>query len=635
MIKTNIEDWVLLYEPWATTLIPHLNGRSVIKIQKISDIPDKILKAATTLFVIGPREWADLYELLNIRQVYDIVIGILPMENKQKAVDKIAMYKDFNIIGEDIVIDRINTGSTYSLDQLKIYPEGSINHFDELLDQLNRSFRYFSIVSHGRGDVVYFPFAVLCGKKEGISGIEDKNLPHCFYHNECFYKGRPIIKMQDIKSNIIFLNSCSSLNGTNGLFNEAYGLDSEVFEKENIYALIGSPMNRYGDSDQSILFSILLDSGYSIGEIVQLIDDTVTMRNIENRTLLIYGDPTLRLVESFNNNVFHIEENSSLIKLNSPVRAIYYKQNPVQNEILFIEGITNVKILPTRKGYFILPNQGVIEPGNYHVNRVALVDYIKDIKDRINNPIRILDNIKLLGINPASVSGKIRELQMNSLSIERILIDLTQSFSMKSFEKLQKKIMNISHDILLVQKTIVLELVKKTHKTNFHFFESYKRECIRKTLVSETLCHYCGKGTVKNKWVHPFQYNFEREVLQCLRCGYLNDRAVGYENEASIKINRPLRLGQTEEIEVHFSQSHAKNTVVALCMVDINKYGEQSPVFDIKLLEEDKGDIKFTLTIPAALPAHHYWLRLYVFNDKGIHSYGTNIFLEPLKSPQD
>jgi hypothetical protein len=603
-------------------------------IEKVEDVFNFSYTKITSVLVILPNSLLNLYKLMKLRQQENVVVGILPMEKVGQVKEKLTRYKKLDLYEENLIIDRINKGGSYKDGRVKVFSEGSIDDFQQTLSLLRDTYSSICLTSHGRGDVIYLPHAILCGKKESaVNTVPDGefNLPHCHFTGECFYKGREIIKVQQLQYNFLFLNSCSSLNGREGLFNESYAIDQSLLSGKDSLAVIGSPMNRYGNHEQSLMFTYLLNEGLKLSSILNLIEDTVETVELEFKTLLIYGDPQLRTPRSLENiEIINIDkETRGLLSTKDHNKIHLITSDFSEDETIYIDG-KDVSVLRTRIGFFVIPIKGEYSNESYKWERVNRSELFKSIIE-INQGVSLFKNLRLYGMKINESPGKLKELESRSTGLEREYLKFLKSNEGSYYKKITKNIKRINSELNIKRDLIVKGLIDSSHKSNLHFYENYRYECLLEDfIVSDGKCPYCDNEIMISKWKHPLKERFSRTLKQCYRCGYLSDTPKTEKSSfAKIVTQSPLKVGESSKVTVSFEEEINGDVILAVVLMDIAKFGIEEPIYDTKFLSfTNQKDFHFNLDIPKDLPLHHYWLRVYMLQSGNISSFYTNIWLK-------
>ena len=622
------EHWVVLYKPWFEVLAPLLENRPITAVQCLEEIREK-RAGSVTLMIIGPSSLTNPFQALALRQRLDMPLGLLPATTVEEAQQSIihAACQNTPLPNEDILIDRTTQGDARLSTQRRIFPEGSIVHDSQMFSLLTHPVRLLAITGHGRNDVVHLPHALLCGRN-GTSeqfGENDK-LAVCAFSGKCFHKEQRRISPLDLQASILFLNSCSAITGSSGIFSPDFSLDAAILKNKRISHFIGSPVIHHGESAQAELLSILLDHGVSIGQAVEIIDNASLLQSIDTQSLLIYGDPSAQFPSSASDPIFIAERSSETCELVANCSLLFVPILPIPEEILTVEAPVPLRVIPIHNGYFLFNSQG-LPPGLYRWKRVCLDDIVRKIDEQLLSPVRDFKQVKNMGIHPHKLPGRITDLENRFARVRKSFFALTSEKSLSSLDRTLAQVGRVVHDADLVTMEALVEV---TSRSAFHMSEVYRAECRMKTssLVLEP-CKTCGSPVREVVWESPLEPHFARRTRQCYRCGYISDIPANQQIQAELRLSPEIvMIGESTRVEVRFSEPPPPQSLLSCVLSDTQRFGSP-PIVQRGITEGNSCLYRFHLHLSHQLPAHQFWLCFYMVWQGKVFFWETNLWLKP------
>jgi hypothetical protein len=617
------QHYIIVYESWLKDIKDFFPERSLLPALDIHTL-DYPADAASLLF-IGPPGFSEPSQVIALRQRLDLPIGMLTGSQPDTIVQRLCQLPPV-APGQDILIDRITPGTVREEEGCTLYPEGSLQDERATLAVLAEEVRLLAVTTHGRGDAIYLPHVMLCGRQGEHVLTGEYRLPACVYDGDCFYRGRSRFLAHQVRTRVLFLNSCASLSGQNGLFAEKFALDAAVTSGTEVSHLIGSPLVRYGEPAQARFLSLLLNQGLAIGQAITLLDDAITYRSLDIATLLLYGDPAAIFSPTSAGNVLYVDPMSQSCEVPSGTALLVFTCQPAKGNFLVLAGPAALTTYPTRAGFFAFANAQHIPPGTYRWRYVDVADFSKRIQQQALEPLQRFKQLRLFDIHPHKMSGRLLDLENRSLQLRDGLRALIVE---NTLQKLDKPLQQVARTVKQIDEAVLDALIAKASHSMYHLVEVYRQECQLVVEQSELLsCPYCQQIVNCLLWQHPVDVTFKRRVVLCPRCGYVADQPAESSASATFCLATPaLKKGRTSTITLEF-QGVMAPSVLACVLVDTYRF-DTPPVFIRQDIDENQLSCQFSLGIPASLPSHNFWLATYMVSNGMVSTWGTNIWIRP------
>lgn len=624
------KDWVIIYQPWLHQLEPLFPDRPVLGAGSPGELLETLDDAAT-LLLIGPAAFSNPYDAIAIRQELDVPVGLIPAADVAEAVMRVERCLSRNgplCQSKDVLLDNTQPGKEAESAWWRSFPEGSVTDREKAHALLSEAVPLLAITAHGRGDNVYLPaYLLLCGRHGGppLASTCEQRLPACAHTGSCFIQKSQLVNVSQLQPQILFLNSCASISGQTGLFAASYSLDTAILQETTIPHFIGSPLVRYGEYGQAILLSILLHEGLSIGQAVHLVDDTVWFRGLDKQTLLLYGDPSTRFAEPTRGTLLYTESTAAQCEVQSAYAAMFVPHSSTRNRLLMVEGPAPVRALPTRLGYFVFGDAGLV-PGTYTWKTVEIDDVKADIEHRLTRPIRRLRQLGILNIHPHKLSGRIADLENRSVQFRHSVKDLLIS---NAFSEVERKLSQADRAVDQVDHVIMDDLTQRSSR-GFHIAEEYQPECRLSSLIETAQeCPHCGSPTRSAIWEHHIEHGFARRTTECYRCGYLADQPADSDIQAVLVPDSPIwESDKPLSFELRFTQPPVGHHPLSCLILDTQRFGVDG-IIQRTTTDEKTALYRFSLDAPTGLPPHHFWVRAYLVNHGEIHCWSSNVWITP------
>ncbi|MBA7480536.1 hypothetical protein ES707_15998 [subsurface metagenome] len=513
-------------------------------------------------------------------------------------------------------------------------------------NQVNKFFQkpniLFSALIDGTRKHLYLNDSMICGVNTDISIDEfKKEHPDCISKNQFGCKD-PLIFSNQIKTECIFLNSCSSSlvsTSKNGMYiNVAMNL------LINTKSLISGYRPKEGHSEENLLYFLLAERGYSFGGILYILNLNSYNHYTEVAPYILFGNPLavptkLKSISTIapekiqvnNSNItIQIEGDSdqyqeftlSLEKQSDLFEKIYDRQFNVKVKEVLNQKI-NYSIIPYKKDkkvkFIIYAWDKIQQSFKVHINIDKEEKEIKKYKERYRNLLQL----KTLGFRHEKLRNQITEYlhQINKLI----------PFKDRSKNTLQNAHIFRKYDTLArIEDNILNHIRKRTlNKTVNFFIEEYREEVFvisaDSTLHKEIKCPYCG-GNLGLKVCENSLYDIRRLSAFCSLCHNVFD--VPFNDANNLKIYPKIEVVNKRQQSLEFTAT-IKNmkewkTVNLLCFAlwgerrsDVEKV-ERLPLSEKLILNpEEEKKLTFQAKLkPVSEPiSKPYCVYLYWFAD--------------------
>ncbi|QUJ67497.1 hypothetical protein KDD30_15960 [Photobacterium sp. GJ3] len=273
-----------------------MTDRTIVYYKSIKEL-ESIDLIFDTLYIIAEEGQCTAYDILQLSRKLDKSIGYKFIESCSKFIISDPSYSANE---DNLVIDRLSNRKVTSENFKYVSEEKKLSEI-ETLELFKRNYNLIAITSHGRVDATYLPNVVLCSKSSCFDSNEELTLS-CENSSQCYYAPRTVLNSSSINSEVLFLNTCNSINSHGTGFNTAIDFSRNT----KCRAFIGSPVVHNSTEYQTLIF---VNSFINGNPIYKALDDTeFSLRSHEQRSMLIVGDPLTRisnppkLVEHLNKN---------------------------------------------------------------------------------------------------------------------------------------------------------------------------------------------------------------------------------------------------------------------------------------------------------------------------------------------
>ena len=624
-------DLVYVFEDWERRLAPAWKEREVRTFSRIDRI-EADNSRHSTLLVVGPEELIGPFRALEIRQRFDIALGLMLGKGPEEVARRYLQPERKRPDGErDILIDRTQRGEAVKDGHRWILPEGTLEREEDTVELVTGECRLLAITSHGRSNATYLPQVVLCGRNDR-SGPEpmEHRLAACAHGEQaCFFQGRGQVRLEDVSARILFLNSCMSVSGRTGVFSPRFSLDSAAAANAGISHFIGSPTIHHGESCQALLFSQLLNQGIRIGQAIELAEDAVVLRKLDLHSFLIYGDPATRFESNGSEGLALVDPDAGRFSNDEGAALALLPRTPLGRETVVVErSSTPVYLVPSRIGHFLF-SDGALPVGDYRWRFVDLDQLRIRVGKELVRPLRRLKTLQMLGVHPKKLSGNISDFENRVIRVRKGFRDLASN--RLSASKLDQLFKQIERKKRRMDEAILSDVLERSYRSSFHISEIYRIECFAVDSEDSTEglgeCGHCGEPTRRILWQHRLDPDFSRITTQCYRCGYLSDQPGRARIEAEFRpVRERFSLGEAIEATLELEQEPPQESLVACTLIDIKRFGVE-PACERAMMSSRRH--RFSITAHKQLPPHHFWLKAYLIANHHIHAWGANVWLSP------
>ncbi|MBU3175922.1 hypothetical protein KPL47_06020 [Clostridium estertheticum] len=527
-----------------------------------------------------------------------------------------------------------------------------LGSFDDFIFELSSVKDLFTIYNHGRADSVGVQDGIICGKNS-LLDICSKKLPACGDGAICNYPERNRVLGKDIKSKIVFINSCSALKLNESVFSVKYHL-TESFIEGWVACLVAYPMLKAGEIYENLLIQNLILCGYTIGNANRILNNSLVDNNIDHPINVLIGDPDFRI--DYRNDIFLIDslkhDNSNILyteidNINSPLIRIRIRDISIIQKIIQEKYSIRVHGKLSQQGvlYFVRDynsSENILDILIFSLGQlvgkgvkieICLMDasIFDQIKMKIVEPLKELKSIKYQ-------LGNLQVVERNISEIENQLIYIMKNYNKVKFEINENKRINIKTNKLkeLIKATeseIINYLIEKTSKSLFNFTEFLReKNYLSQSIFTEEKCYVCNKNLYVQNLKNIYNDNIFKEIISCPDCGVLfNYPHADKKIEFIISGNQYVSKGSTvsfEAVIINNSES-SLDGYIGLVIVNQYNYGiKSSPnIIEMSVQHKEQQVFKFNYEIPEKMVSHNYWIRGYIVYNGKIYYSGSNLWI--------
>ncbi|MCG9785463.1 hypothetical protein L1D52_24490 [Vibrio brasiliensis] len=269
-----------------STVVEDINNRQIVSYNSIEEL-ESIDVIFDTLYIIADKGRCTAYDILQLSRKLDKSIGYTFLENCSKFIISEPSYFSNE---SNLVIDRLSNRKVTSEHFQYVSEERKLSEI-ETLELFKKNYNLIAVTSHGRVDATYLPNVVLCSKSSCFESNEELTLS-CENSSQCYYSPRSVLNSSSINCEVLFLNTCNSINSNGTGFNT--GIDFS--RNTQCKAFVGSPVVHNSTEYQTLIF---VNSFLNGNPLYIALDDTESsLRSHEQRSMLIVGDPLTRISDS-------------------------------------------------------------------------------------------------------------------------------------------------------------------------------------------------------------------------------------------------------------------------------------------------------------------------------------------------
>jgi hypothetical protein len=499
----------------------------------------------------------------------------------------------------------------------------------------NYSIESLAIVAHSSDDcVILGPIdnskTIICGAAENITSKGSR--PGCSFSGKCVkHNVSEILDLKGFNLSHVFLNTCKGLRLTGGPMSEDYSIGLKFLD-QNIISFISSERVKDGNLHEAFLYQALLANGLNLGEVVQVLNNNLSMERFDFNSFILVGDPIIsctangsfdfRIEEDKGKILVHLQNvNTFLINILLYSSSFYeiLKTNKVEIEsdnnlakdIYYLVYPTNVKngiklILYSHKQIIFNELQIKIMASSKEI------DFI-----RINSIFKNLKTLEFLQIRHSSIQNYIQELiaMINSISLQqsRFLPTLHEN------NKYKKSIHKFNILVDKIQNMLLLNILESVRNGPGILTEKYGEFFENESFnLSNRFCS-CGNQLYIRTNRHKVIHDVKREIFLCPRCSIIYDHALNDTILISLEGNDLWHMSEINHIKMVITNDSNYEKKV-YCGVSFSRQTSRLPsAFDPEIIIESippKTTKEISMKVDCKdMDAHVHNLKGYVLSD--------------------
>lgn len=514
--------------------------------------------------------------------------------------------------------------------------KGLINTVDKL--------GILSITSHGMCDLIHINRDYICGKSAyvHIESLANNRLPSCMEkEGRCFYKpDGEAVEAHEIMADHIFINSCGSLRLQESIFDPLFNISYTVLEG-HARSFVGSIRWKDGHGLESLLYYRLLKAGYSLGQVVSLLNHALLANQFEMKpnAYVLLGDPDDRFVSKRTSTAEEIAEGKHTILLENGLKVLKVTDRKLIEAFdraqLFIQLRNNdihVTMLPDadRRQLYIFFFSYTEEAMHIEMEVKNLQRIHEDLLEKYQLLDRSLN--PSLGINriyPNQVKqGRKKNLEQRFLSLSR---QLKACFTgPERIGKLLSAYEKFLNEVDRIDAEIAYSLYDSIRKTSFRFSEHYQDSFLLVPDSSEEACYICQQKLTIRRLRHVLNPDIERVELICSSCGSIEDKP---DTNINLKVDfdEEMLRGQSHVItlKVENNGTHDTEGYVLSAIRKSSEYGltPDAPLRKVKIPAGRSEEITFDFPIRTDVPIHQYHLQVAYISKAQVYLGGRMLWI--------
>lgn len=501
-----------------------------------------------------------------------------------------------------------------------------------------------SVTSHGMCDLIHLNRDYICGKSAyvHIDSWTNHRLPSCMgKEGQCFYKPTgEALEAHEIMADHIFINSCGSLRLQESIFDPLFNISYTVLEG-HARSFVGSIRWKDGHGLESLFYYRLLKAGYSLGQVVTLLNHALLANQFEMKpnAYVLLGDPEDRFVSKEISISGEIVEGKRTILLENGLKILTITDRKLleafERAQLFVQ-VKNSDIRVT-----MVPNT---DRNQLHIFFFSYTEEAMYIEVEVKNlqPIHedLLEKYQLLdrslnpslGINriyPNQVKqGRKKNLEQRFLSLSR---QLKSCFTgPERIGKLLSSYEKFLNEVDRIDAEIAYSLYDSIRKTSFRFSEHYQDSFLLVPDFSDEICYICQQKLTARRLRHVLNPKIERVEFICSSCGSIEDKP---DTSLNLKINFEEEMPRGQSHAITFKvENHGAHDTEGYMLAAIRKSSEyglasEDPVRKVKIPAGGSEEISFDLPIRSDIPIHQYHLQAAYISKAQVYLSGRMLWI--------
>ncbi|MBJ6362837.1 hypothetical protein ACFOQM_16460 [Paenibacillus sp. GCM10012307] len=508
-----------------------------------------------------------------------------------------------------------------------------------------------SVTSHGMSDLIHLNSDYICGKSPYL-GIEPyinpHRLPSCMDHNGfCFFKKTgDALKAFEIKAKHVFVNSCGSLQFKQATFDPLFNVGYSFLEG-HACSFVGALRWKDGYGSESVLFYQLLKNGYTLGEAVAILNDTLYSNQFEHskNVFCLIGDPESALLQSekAEYDTAHYDDKSKAIHLKFNAGFAHVKVESRLFVDVFMRQRMLLHVKALKETYFIsaVPTKEknalhlfVYSNGNIHGDQLLNIEDVSALFDNLLYVYRNVDqNLNnTLGLNKLYPNwikqGGKKNIENRLLNVSRLLKECF--IHHHQFPKFRKSSHMFFQEVDKLNFDIAKTLYESISRTSFRFSEYYQESFVLQPDHSPEDCYLCGKTLASRTLVHILQPNIKRTETICSSCGGLEDKP-DHDLSLQLKLQESFTKASNNNVVLQLKNSTEK-VFDGYCVLAVRRsselgIGSGEPIKKILLQPHETKEVDFELVVESDVPIHQYALQTAFISMTQIYLSGRSIWV--------
>jgi len=517
-----------------------------------------------------------------------------------------------------------------------------------------REMASFSVIGHGREDGVVAGDFILCGRrlKDCASGsgtappgaAGGHRLPACAGGGECFRQRREPFPASMVPARLTLVNSCCTWTVTGGAFDVDYSLTLALLDGA-CAAFVSSPLMAEGKPYQNVLFHHLADEGAAAGEIVTALNEAVAAGGADHPTLLLAGDPELRVAAPRATVAESLESSSD-----EDVPRVEIATAGRARTVIRVSGLPDAAgptvveaVSPARFDRPITCLVRERETGRAELDLFSLYplpetvtlavwrrDPVVELGAGVIGPaVAGLECLDRMGIRLQKVERLVADIRAQSQAAVKDGADYR--FRPEVCTQLLRRLRRLTARLDQAEEQVMDWFLEGTSGRRLHFNEFYRPMYrVLRSGPGPSACPYCGGETLAYVFGHRLYDGDRRWLLSCACCGPLEDLPA--EDHPRIRFQGPDRLPRRgrrqQRLTVTNPARRRRRVLVGCCFHEGArrrlKCGADRHRLNIPPLGEAR--IETPLEAEDAWP-HHYFLRVYTICDGAVGCFSRSMWV--------
>lgn len=533
--------------------------------------------------------------------------------------------------------------------------------------------KLLNVMAHGRDDAVTLGGVVLCGYSSEFAGKLDlpslaclegpaSFVPTCVHSGLCYRQNRVPLRVADLRTEILFLNSCSTLKFGHSAFRSEFNVSLAAAESW-AGAVISTPGLVNGRAFLNVLFYHLLRRNWSLGDAVRTVNNVMWNTGLDSPNFLLIGNPAWRPYTAVS------EEEGASDRTSIEWGGLTLTVKPGGSHLVIAESRDQEIIRAWQAGNWRITYKGKLTAGApaywcaslspdkkllqiffcsvQKMNGTIHIDFgepgaLQQVQSVLRDIENLVKGLELSGQRLQSVQRIYSELRSYTQNVLKIVADA--AYDLEAANRLSARLTRLEELQAQVEEAVMAWLLDSATRQFFMHPDEYRpyyvvtkagraRELAAVWDGLGETCPVCGQPLHHQILTSLLDPTRRRAQTGCINCGILGDQEPGL--EAWVEGPSTLGIGGTAQLSINIANRlnrTVRASVGAQVVFATFFHCECKPGPEgwqrIEIPPHGTAQVNFTLQAqPEAVP-HQFWLRGFVVGAGQINSPGKQFWIQ-------